>query len=313
MRLCLCGHDTGLRHAGDGIGLKEVKYIADQDIIEAADAAAAQGCVYFFRLLPALAAEVICQPGGGDFFAFVFVLGFVVEEFVLGDDFGDGQHYDLAVFAHGAIGKFAAFEEGLYDYFVVESERFFDSCLQLVGGIHLGHPEAAAVLIGFDEEGQSHGEQLCRVVALAFKDDARCGHRDTVAAQIILTGLFVEGQGADEHIAARVGDAQQFEIALDAPVLCGMAMQHEVGQVKGMARTVYGDGEIVQVHADSAFLLAEHGPVEFEYEDLVFGRIQMLGHRSGAFQGNFALGYIAAGNHGDAGFLIRHFSNTYSC
>ena len=132
----------------------------------------------------------------------------------MGHNLGDGQHHYLAIAAQDAIRKFGSFEKTLNHHFIVVDKSVLNGTSQLIGGIDFRSAVAAAVFVGFDKHGNAHGFQLGPVDGLSFAQHFGWRHWNIVAAQKILTSLFVERNGTGHHLAARVGNAQHLKVAL---------------------------------------------------------------------------------------------------
>ena len=257
-------------------------------------------------------AQLLADARGSDLIDFALVLGIKVEEFVVCDDFRDGEYHFLAGHFVTTAGKLRPGHESLHHDLVALVHCPVDGRTQLFECLHLGDAEAAAAGIGLHEAGQADvvDDLIVRhQVFTAATYHQTLADADAKTLQVLIQCELVEGHGLYEHAAGGVGETDEVEIALQDAVLAGRSVNGDVGEVGLHGATTNLEGEVFAAHGHTfavgkfclPFKAVQHYDEYFEFL-LVHEAVDALC----TAQAHLMLGTVATADDGYYFFLF-HF------
>ena len=224
------------------------------------------------RELTGTLGSLLRNAGRCDFVNLTVVLGIVVEELVVSDHFGDGEHHRLLLGLIASHGDFGSLEEAFHHHVVALHHGLADGRGQLVFVLHLGHAERTAVGGGLHEA--RHADALFNLVVadqlfVAFADEQALGHAHAKAAQVVVEHELVEGHGLYEYAAGAVRQVDKLEIALHDAVLAGCSVDGDIGIVEHHQTTILHEREVVTVDGGRGAVVQVDVPVHaFHVDDI---------------------------------------------
>ena len=219
----LLRYETCGGHSGCGVYFEQVDSARwFDDVIDPNDAFGIDGGVDFACFVLNGFSPFVGYACRRYFLYLAVIFGVVVEKFVVGNHFGDGENDLFVACAIHAAGYFGACHQGFDHHFGAFGKGFFDGRHNVRHVFDFGNAETAAAIAWFDEAGQpdffddvNYFDGVVAVQPYGF------GDIDAETFQILVARIFVECERCCQHVAARERDSHQAEIALQDAVFAG--------------------------------------------------------------------------------------------